>query len=564
MDIDFSQHHEDPYGFSYVSISGIMLYTPRNAVRVKIRDEAERHLRKKFQPGDYDEEISNSILKYLFDFYNQKLDNIIQYLYCKDWLAFILYQYELSGKVVSKYKEGILEEDDYNYWNQNGPLFRQTADYLADKFVEHSIDKVDNGLDPYNDLLFFDEAWICASLAAEYSNSSNITYFLIPGSTYISILSAGNEMFIKQNTDVVFDECIKKYLRKTNDEILLRAKYGLNDSFDKDLKKHIEYLDQPIKSYLGISYAEILFILTSISLATKPITDPRKIPMVDLLVYFKHISEDCNCSEDIIHRVFQALILKKKDFEENKREIWNYRQTNRVSKKPFLLISFKGREYLMWSNEKLKDFFSLHDLDVTFNNFPKLWSNAVVQRSLKKISNKAGEWLENIVKGKVLSLGIIGDRFENIEKEISKTGKADKMIGEIDFLGYSQKDKAIVIFECKFVNTGFESRGFRQDRDKFLKGDDSYVNKFVRKINWVLTNRQAIFQMLKNKYRIHDDSSETYILGSFITHYSSIAPCFFNIIPCISLVQILEDYSRLGKWPYDNGVFRKKLHHLTS
>ena len=143
---------------------------------------------------------------------------------------------ELSGKVVSKYKEGILEEDDYNYWNQNGPLFRQTADYLADKFVEHSIDKVDNGLDPYNDLLFFDEAWICASLAAEYSNSSNITYFLIPGSTYISILSAGNEMFIKQNTDVVFDECIKKYLRKTNDEILLRAKYGLNDSFDKDLR----------------------------------------------------------------------------------------------------------------------------------------------------------------------------------------------------------------------------------------------------------------------------------------------------------------------------------------
>ena len=68
MDIDFSQHHEDPYGFSYVSISGIMLYTPRNAVRVKIRDEAERHLRKKFQPGDYDEEISNSILKYLFHF----------------------------------------------------------------------------------------------------------------------------------------------------------------------------------------------------------------------------------------------------------------------------------------------------------------------------------------------------------------------------------------------------------------------------------------------------------------------------------------------------------------
>ena len=100
-----------------------------------------------------------------------------------------------------------------------------------------------------------------------------------------------------------------------------------------------------------------MFILTSISLATKPITDPRKIPMVDLLVYFKHISEDCNCSEDIIHRVFQALILKKKDFEENKREIWNYRQTNRVSKKPFLLISFKGREYLMWSNEKLKIFF---------------------------------------------------------------------------------------------------------------------------------------------------------------------------------------------------------------
>ena len=373
MTFDFEQFNETPLHHCLIDIDGCLLFSPRKTIRVKIRTEAEISLRNRFKPGLYkNPDKANEILKHLFTFYNEKLNQIIPLIYCKEWLVFLLFQYEQSGHINHQFKNQNLSEENYKYWQNNGPLFRQTSDYLVDKFIENSKDVDDNKLDRYNDLILFDEAWICAENAIEYSSISNLTHMLIPDNTIVEILPEGNDIFLEHNIlkDSGFEECSKKYLQRSNLEINIRDKYINGKSYEHDFEKHMKILDIPLKNYLGYSYSEILYLLTDISINTKSITSPSSIPMVNKKNFYKDLSINESFSINNVERLFAALILKKEDLVKHQREIWNYRQPFRVSKRPFVQIPHKGHDVLLWSDRKLKDYLSLLDLDVTFKNFP--------------------------------------------------------------------------------------------------------------------------------------------------------------------------------------------------
>ncbi len=560
--MNFYNNHELPDQFAHIEIDDKELYYPRITVRKEIRKQAEIHLRKKYPIGKYTD--SNDIIKilnYQFKFYDSKIQKIIPQLFCKDWLAFTIFQYEIFGEIAKKYKNQTLTQHDLLYWRKNGPTFRQAADLLCDKFIEFSVEGNECDLDLIKTSIYYDTIWICAENCVNYASSSNLTFMLLNEESFIEILPPDNDYFLTQGSlkQSSFDDCYGYYEKQTNRDIKLRQKYLKGKEFDHDIKKHISVLDSPLKEFLGMSYSEILYLLTSISLSTRPITSPDKVPMVDKEKYFIELSSKGKFPIESIKRTFDALTLSKEKLKRNPREVWNYKQQNRVSKKPFLEISYKGKDHLLWSDNKLQDFLTLLDLDVTFKNFPSELMNSQVSKAIDTISNQAGKWFESQVVHHMNKLNIKGSNFK--KKVISNKSGTEVLClaGEIDFLGLSISDSAIVLIECKMINSGFEARSFRQDRDKFLKGKHSYVKKLIRKTNWIFDNFNIIRKVLCENYNYQESEISRKVLVGFITYYTSMVPCFLSFFPCVSLVDFIEKYKSESIWPYHNGINYKKI-----
>lgn len=212
MKIHFAKYNENPDQIGYTIFNGEIIYAPRNAIRVFVREEAEKHLRSKYNPGKYKgKEKCNSILKHLFEYYHSKIDSLIPLIASKDWLAFILFQYEQSAKINKRYKGDKLSNQESEYWKIEGPVFRQTIDYLCEKFVQF-YNQNENYLPNNEQALIFDLIWINTKLAIDFTNVSNLTHMVIPNDTEIEILPKGNEIFIDHNVikSSGFEDCFQE------------------------------------------------------------------------------------------------------------------------------------------------------------------------------------------------------------------------------------------------------------------------------------------------------------------------------------------------------------------
>ncbi len=560
--LNFNKYNESPNELNSIVIHNIQLYQPRLTIRNDLREREELHLRKKFQIGIYtDKSEINEILKSQFQFYSRILDASIIKLNPRTWLPFILFQYELSGKLTGRLKEKNLNKSDYYYWRNNGPIFRQTCDFLCDKIVELNSIRTNGTPKLIDDLYYLDTVWVCSASCIEYSSASNFTYMIMQDSSYLEILPPGREKFLIHgiNEESKFNKCFRKYQELTNTDIGLREKYIQGETIEHNVEEHFKLLDEPLKKSFDMSYSEIMYLLTSISINTMPIISPGMIPMVDKEAFINEISHNNNFTLKSLIQVFEAFTLNSGNFKNRSREIWNYRQQNRISKKPFLQISEGTKDFLLWSDQKLKDFLTLLDLDVVFKNFPEKLTNEEVNRAIAQISNKTGKWFENQVSKLMYQLNIFGASVKKINDTETFYKGLSCPIGEIDFLGLSELDSSIVILECKMTNAGFESRSIRQDRDAFLKGKNCYAVKFAKKINWVFDNFDLIKKTLCKKYNVDESRISRRVACSFITYYTTTIPCFFDSIPCPSLVDFVDRYKSKKNWPYINGFKTEKL-----
>jgi len=558
---NFNKYNESQFGFTSIQIDNERLYVPRTAIYERLEKQAELIFRKKFKPGVYsDPTIINDIYQKFFSFYLNKLDNSLPFLYSKDWLVFTLFQYEKSGDIAEKFKQNLLEESDNKYWYKNGALYRQTADFLSEKMIEHSNELGENDLESLSEFEYYDIAWICSEYCVDYSSASNFSHMISQDDYCVEILPEGSyPYFVSKFDETRFHDCQKEYLIRANNDIVLRKKYFKSNTFEHDIQKHVKSLDKPLKEFIGMSYSEMIYLLTRVHLSVSPITEPGKIPMIEKEQYFNQFSSKGGFSLPAVEKVFDSVTLSKAKLKNEPRLIWNYKQQNRISKKPFLEITYKGNVRLLWSNHKLKDFFTLLNLDTTFKNFPIELCNESVNKAIDLISNQAGSWFESQLKELLNPLGIYGQTSVKKLKSMKLGMSICCSAGEIDFIGISPIDNSIVIFECKMLNSAFEVRGFRQTRDKFLKGKDSFVNKLAKKINWVFDNFDTIKSILCEIHGVDEKKINRKVCCSFITYFSSMAPCFFDSFPSLSLVNFIDKYKHAGKWNIPSGIRLKKI-----
>ena len=80
------------------------------------------------------------------------------------------------------------------------------------------------------------------------------------------------------------------------------------------------------------------------------------------------------------------------------------------------------------------------------------------------------------------------------------------------------------------------------------RGSDCYLAQLRTKAEWVRKNRDRIATALATEQDYPDSVVIDQIVPMFVTYYPSVACMFFDEFPCVSIVQLMEEYCVNGNW----------------
>ena len=535
----------------FVYVAGIQIVAPSDSSVIEISKKAEAHLRSKFSPGLYTEPNKCiDIFKFMFDFYEAQLVTLIPKIGTAWWVGGIVYQYEQSGKISNAFKRVELSNEDYIYWKSHGPILRQSLDYLLEKLC--LLGEIDNLEGEIKDQVHdFELALICSKKCVHFSQISNYTKLVIPQATSIKINPEGSPKYFEHIVKGDVDRIIQEYISQNNKEVSIRHNYMDQSSNPFDFQFHSSLLNNPFTEAFGISYQHFQLIVSTLVVEIPEISDPGKAPMLIKENVCKDLAEVMEVSVTLISSMLNHLILDKSI----PREVWNSKQFNRLSKRPFLEFISGNRVVLMYSKAKVEEYLGLMDHDLTFNKIPDTWKESKLSSVVGKISNNTGAWFEGSAIAQLEILGFKGGAIETSTFNRYKNVKFD--CGQIDFLGYHAKSNCLALFEFKMIDTGFDAFGIAQVRQYFLEGEKPFVNKFIKKIDWIKRNLPFIKEYLQLEFKVTIPKEADEIKSSFITYYPTLLELFYTDIPCKSLIQFVDDFRKKEGWPYANPKHKK-------
>lgn len=528
----------------FKKIRNTLIIEPSVDIRKEIRIKAETHLRKDFQPGTYTASHEcNAIFKHMFTFYERELDRLLPTLLTAAWIGVIIYQYEESGKISAAYKRNELHPDEADHWREYGALFRQTLDYLLEKisvFTEIDQAETDGELQSAD----FQRALVCAEKCVGYSSVSNLTHMMLPHATTAILYPPGQPNFLKHSVHPDIAAKLISHQVQTNYEVSARDQYLLQDGNPFEFEYQSSLLNKPFQTTFGISFADYEKLVAKIGLTIRPITDPGKVPMTLKDEFYYHAAMLSELPSENVNPILDQLMLSGG----SAREIWDSRQKHRINRKPFLQFVSRDRTVILWSEKKILDYLMLLRSELVFKRIPEFWKSPEITKAIDTLSNRAGSWFEKSVTHQLSKLGFKGRAISNNAFRNYPSVKFD--CGQIDYLSYHPNDRAIYVFEFKLIETGFEARGARQVRDSFLSGDDAFVPVLERKIKWVKDNLATVRQFLNQECKAGIDPEVMQIRSAFITFYPTLLSVSFDRIPCVSLVQFIEDWNQHNQWSY--------------
>ncbi len=550
MEDDFFSNNEDPSRLKYEIIGGVKIYEARTTVRKRIRLLAERHLKSKFKEGVYKGiEDCNSIYKFLFEFYKLKIDTIITNIVDQDFFTFFLFQFEQSSKINKLFYENKLSNREWDFWKFHGPTIRQAIDYLLEIGVYNRKEETYLNQFDFNNNIALDELWICTKQAIDYANLSNNIAWLKNQNPVVEIKPYGEDFFINNgfSENFIFKECFEKYLNLTSS-----SKYGIDNELINDTKLEylniqFSFLNEPLIQTIGITLKQFYEIISQIIYSNEYISDYIEIPLTDKKALFSSISINFNIDIKILDAVFDEITISSG--KKSSIDIWNYNRENRFSFKPFLEVNINNRTFLTWSPTKLKNFLDLFANGLIFKKIPKGWNSKSVELSLSKYSNFAGKWFENLVVDNLALFGIIGQKYERTIFGI----KIPKYVGGLDYFGYFEEDNCIVLLECKYINSSFESRGFRQEQDKFIE----FEKKLMKKTGWILENYSDII----SKMDLNANNLPSLKIA-FVTYYNSIANCVLEEFEATTLKELCFQLKQKKRWPLQKKTINPQINYI--
>jgi hypothetical protein len=521
------------------NFNGVEVFRASDAHEEIVYNRIKDSVFQNFKPGTYtDKAVIVEIVNLMYKQYYKILDEYLPKVSPHNLVTFLASEYERYGKVSDNHKRKELPEKDDEFWLSYAIHARRGIKHIFELLCRSKLDasKVGSTLDEQEDAISM--IFIAAEeLVSLYMRSENYKSFL----DQVTLTLDPNEhtyFNVKEDSSVKFD------IRKS---IMDFDKYVPTPMFLQDMKAHGEILDESFIETLGVSYNDTLGTLQWIIDTYSDKENPESLGTFKWHEAASTMTDAFKISLEQAEKILEGFCLSHETMQE--RELYKPKQEYRAYKRAFFKDQYEGVDLVFFSRRMAQECLTLLISDVPFRKLPTEWQSKSVKTALDILSLKAGRWFESVVIQNLETLGITGSSsVKALNLSATENLRIPAEIGEIDFLGFHEKQKLLVIIEIKQVGFATEPRMFLDDLSKFIIGANSYSTKFKKKYNWAIENIESIEKHFSHKFKL--DTNLNSAGYAMITLYPTIVSTKMYDFTCISLTDFMTESHESQAWSF--------------
>jgi hypothetical protein len=383
---------------------------------------------------------------------------------------------------------------------------------------------------------------------------SDLAFMTFPGQTTLEIFPPGQELYLHQE---IIADCadIRARIRLDATE---RERFVPDAPILSDLRAHNQIIGEDVRRVIGLSYRDAVGVLADFIRVCRPAPAGFPIPFLHKTTAIDRLAEHLHFPPAAVARAFSGFSISSAQMESEQRELWKPNREYRAYRRGFFEVPDPTGEHIIFSPAIAGEAFLILSREAVFGQFPQEWRSKAVKASLSRLSNQAGKWFERVVEDNCRTLGFLGRR--STKDRLGKRQvriEIPQDVGEIDLIAYSQQESLLLILECKLVRYSFEPRYFRDDIYDFTQTRRAHAEKFRRKVGWVRDNLPALGIALASQEPLRGARvAPKQIATAIVTLYPTLATCFINDMPCVSISELMVDYGSMNRWPYELGVWQ--------
>lgn len=521
------------------------LIEPNTKIVSKLWKEVGDHLHRLIQPGIYrDRETINKTMQAAYKFVEERLERQLQRLASREFMEFVLYQYDLATELWHLAPESGSLSDLHH--ESHLASRRRALKHLAEQITQ----RLPPEFAPIHASILAvetEEALLCADILVTLYMMSDRTHFLFPDHSQLTLFKKYQLVPIRLDPVHPFESADIDLNRRFATDRAYRVKCFPDQTIDSDPSFQGEILDDYFSAAFGVTYRQHLVWLNHILREVK--AAPGSYPVV---FYPRDRLADemasCGIELDAAKRILAGFTLRSADMKIEARQLWNPKQTYRAYRRGFFEFPHLGGPHLTWSTRMASESLNWLITGACFKKLPVEWATPAITLGLQRLSKATSDWFEQQTIECLLKLGIEGSRRKRRLIGHDESIDIPPEVGEIDFLGYAVGYDLLVIAECKMVESRMEPRFWKEDVGEFLEDRKSYAKKFLRKIQWARQNCASLTKILIG------DSKARQLASVMLTFSPSFAAIHIEEFPCVSLAEFTADVQSSKQWPYEIGL----------
>lgn len=494
-----------------------------------------------FPIGEYRGTEGNRAIQSLFRIYETELAKAIPRLASRPAAEFLLFQFDEATRIL--HGNTIQDLKERAEWELLEGVFRRALKYLVELMC---LDRPSETSTESNEgqIRNMSVAMACAEFLAGLAELSERVHAIVPDQCTVIISDHGASELLTVKIDRVRARFDERFLERVKRDRISRSNYVDDPQFDLETATHQRWLDEAFSESYGISYGEMIFVLYRLIEDSVP-APGEGFPTLFILKsqIVSQLGKLLNKSPSAIERALAGFSISADLLELEERAIWKPKQKYRAHRRGLFQFPHETGEHLAFSRSMAKETLMQLCGGICYQHVPDEWRCNKTNKAVRRLSNAASDWFEDVVARNLVSIGFTGGKMARFIGSNSEAVRIPDSVGELDFVGYNDRENLIVLIEAKMSQTGLDARHWRDDLDRFLNGKKPYRDQFLRKLDWVSKQRAAIVKCLGG-------NGPCEVAGAIVTLYPCIVDEFIEGFRCVSLTELMLDYERAKVWPY--------------
>lgn len=521
---------------------------------VVYKDRAKQHILARHKPGIYTSPKSISlILQDIVAFYESEIDVLLTPLLSRSLVEVLLLQYDNYVEIYRKFIKGKLNRSDMDAVKGFlAPTYARTVKFLCERVT--LLESIDAG--GFSRELFDQNAealFACANAVVRISMDCDSGFYIVPDHSQLEIFPQNDERIYHLGvTDTALLCCLNGFGDRwrwevKNAEQIVDGYVSPGTTLLREFypDEHAKFLDKPFLQELGYSYQDAVSVLGGVFDAYLLPSGALPVWIVEKRIVLSNYS---GLTQAQVNSLFEAFTISAANIASEGRSFWNPKFQHRLFRRGILQVKQNGQDYYCWGKSLYQEALMALVKGFTYQYVPVEWNRASIRTAAVELSRSLGSWFENHSHSEFTRVGIPAVKSK---KSIGHGAlKLEFTPGEIDLLAYLPAQRILVIGECKRVEEGTDPKHFRDAKNEFVTSKKPYVAKLRAKVQFVRDNLNEICRALSSAQELDIQVEPKWISAVLITRYPTIAACFIPDFPCVSLAELIRDYSGQNSWPY--------------